>query len=192
MRWSVPLPPPRVDRYTRNRPKAREAAVDEAVDLLTGPSSRWPVDTGRSKRAFRRSGSGTSSRVYNPVRYASFVEAQMSRPAYRTLTSNEERLMRAARRAESRSRGERSQQSADRIIAARNRRAAAEEEAGIYDLYEANLARAGRRAPPIPRAIRQVDEEVRRAANRGQPLTAATLLSARTLRGSSPSWRPAR
>lgn len=57
-------------------PLVYQAVVDEAVDTLKGSDSLWLVDTGRSKRAFRRTGSGYSSRVYNPVRYASFVEGK--------------------------------------------------------------------------------------------------------------------
>ena len=89
--------PPSVQR--RVRPlgaRAYEAAVDAGVKAIR-EGSRWPVDTGRSLRAWRRTGSGYSSRLYNPVSYASYVEGKGG-PAASTLRSSTSKMIAAARR----------------------------------------------------------------------------------------------
>ena len=82
-----------------------QAAVNEAVLILRGPDSLWPVDTGRSKRAWRVIGSGWGATIFNPLRYASFVEKRGGwrhgrrtgpNPAKRTLRRNVKKLNKAA------------------------------------------------------------------------------------------------
>lgn len=68
---AVPLPS-RIRRAART-PAQWEAAVDLAVAELRSTRSRWPFDTGRSLRAFRRIGSGFASVIWQPARYASYI-----------------------------------------------------------------------------------------------------------------------
>ena len=88
------VPLPRQARLAAGRSAAaHQAAVDESVAALKAPGSAWPVDTGRSKRAWRRLGSGNEAEIYNPVPYASFHR----RAAVRTLNRAAGRIVRAAR-----------------------------------------------------------------------------------------------
>jgi len=131
------------------------------VELLRGPNSLWPVDTGRSKRAWRRLGSGLGSQVFNPLRYASYVEALNGEPARKTLRRNRRVLRRAARRAlvgapTGTRRG---------ILDAFAARAALEEQAELYEVYAALRAAQGR-VPRVSAAARALDRELRRRATR--------------------------
>lgn len=148
------------------------AAVDEAVEMLRSRQSRWPVDTGRSKRAWRRTGEGWSASVYNPLSYSSYVEAQNRSPVRRTLEANSARLIRAARAvelnpslaqtaAERRTRG---LQEVRRAAAARERIEAAD---GQYRRYLDLFRAAGRRGPRIPGRLRAIDRRIRIEASRG-------------------------
>ena len=98
---AVPLPKS-INRLVLRYPAAREAVVDEAVRILRSRRSLWPVATGRSIRAFRRTGTGSAARIYNPVRYASYVEAR-NKPAERTLERFKSRLRTTALEARRRS-----------------------------------------------------------------------------------------
>ncbi|MCY4121044.1 MAG: hypothetical protein OXG72_09015 [Acidobacteria bacterium] len=154
---TVPLPP-RLGIVTA---AGHQAAVDAAVELLRSSKSLWPVDTGRSKRAWRRLGSGWNSQIFNPLRYASFVEALNGRPARKTLDRNRSILRRAARRALVIAPvGTRSD-----ILDAFAARAVLEEQAELYSVYAALRAAQGR-VPRIPAAVRALDRQLRRAATR--------------------------
>ena len=72
----------------------REAACDIGVNALRGPDSRWPVDTGRSKRAWQRLGNQSTSRIHNPAFYASYAEQGI--PSPRTRGAARRTLARAA------------------------------------------------------------------------------------------------
>ena len=168
MGLAVPLPP-RVERAIGGSGPAREAAVDEAVHLLQGPDSEWPVDTGRSKRAWRRIGRGNRATLYNPVSYAAPVEARNGRPARRTLAKHAGRLAAVAQAARQTGVGgaaatERTLEHLERILRAYAARGRYEEAAGVLDLYMAELARQGRRSPRIPKHLRLLDRKIRRRA----------------------------
>jgi len=90
----VPLPRRVAGIVHQLGPRARQAAVDEAVAVLRGPTSSVPVKTGRLKRSFRRLGLGAAAMVYSPVPYASFHREK----AVRTLNNHVQRIIRAARR----------------------------------------------------------------------------------------------
>ena len=95
---TVPLPA-EIVALAAGQPAAVQAAVDEAVRILRSPTlSLWPVNTGRSRRAWRRLGSGATSRIFNPLSYASFIERRKS-PAKRTLARHAAKLRAAAMRA---------------------------------------------------------------------------------------------
>lgn len=91
----LPLPRGTQTIVTAN-PEGRQPAVDAGVEYLKGPKSKWPVRTGRSKAAWQRRGSGTSSQVYNPVDYASYVERFNNEPGTRTLRNASGRMRAAA------------------------------------------------------------------------------------------------
>lgn len=67
----------------------------EAVKVLRGPSSIWPVKTGRSKRAFRFTWDAGARRVtiINSVSYAVYVEGRMGQPARATLLRARDRIL---------------------------------------------------------------------------------------------------
>ena len=167
---TMPLPP-RAEQAARRSPQARAAAVDAAVAALKSASSHWPVDTGRSKRAWRRVGTGNSSRIYNPLHYASYVEDQQDQPARRTLNAAEPKLVRAARLAAG-PEATSSERSALHLLEIRRATAARErlEDAeGVYRLYADVFTAAGsRRGPLIPASIRLVDRLIRRRASRAR------------------------
>ena len=172
----VVLLPRSVERLTNGYPSVRQQVVDEAVNILRGRRSLWPIRTGRSIRGFRRTGSGADSRVYNPVSYASYVEEQNRRPAERTLARARGRLEALARRL--RGATVRRERDTDRAIDARAAiiRAAeirrdVEISNQLYQEYLANLLAYRRRRrdrtlrnPPIPRALRELDERLLRLA----------------------------
>ena len=165
---AVPLPRS-VERLVSEYPAAREAVVDLAVEILRSRSSLWPVQTGRSIRAFRRSGSGATSRVYNPVSYASYVEAR-GKPAERTLRRSKGRLERLAREVRQRPRArrtdaERTLEATQNIIRALATRRRWEEANAVYNLY-LEQRRAQGRAPRIPRWLRLLRARIEREANR--------------------------
>lgn len=165
---AVPLPKS-INRLVARYPAAREAVVDEAVRVLRSRSSFWPVATGRSIRAFRRSGSGSSSRVYNPVRYASYVEAR-NKPAERTLQRFRDRLRRVALEARNdpnirRSEADRAQEATLNIIRAAAARQRWQEANALYELYLEQYSVQGR-APRIPRWLRRLSARIAREANR--------------------------
>ena len=161
---TVPLPAgvqPRTARQQQN-------AANEAVKILRGPQSLWPVDTGRSKRAWRVIGSGRTARVFNPVRYASFVEARGGKdtgpyPARRTLERHVGRIRRAMGSAHE----VRAGSTRPGIVAAAQRRAALEQEAGLYDIYLALANRQNRRGRgPLrrPASLRALERRIRERA----------------------------
>lgn len=167
MTYSPPLPY-EVDEAAREAgPQVFQAVVDAAVDLLKGGSSDWPVDTGRSKRAWRRIGSGLSSEVHNPVRYAAAVEGKNGYPARNTLDNNSSYLMSIVEEQVPARSTEQLQLEHVRTI----RRAAAtrqvlEGQVGLRSLYvEALAANHGR--VRIPGSIRRLDRRIRRRAARG-------------------------
>ena len=163
---AVPLPS-RVERDARAAgPTAYQKVVDAAVDVLKGGGSRWPVDTGRSKRAFRRTGSGFGSRVYNPVSYASFVEAKNSNPAKKTLAKATQRLIKvAADSTPARTREQLQEQHAGELVRAFTARQILEDAVDLRKLYVASLRR-NRGRVRIPRAVSQLDRRIRRRASR--------------------------
>lgn len=166
---SVKLPRS-VERIVRNHPNAREAVVDMVVRLLSGPGSEWPVRTGRSIRGWRRTGSGATSRIYNPVSYAIHVEEQTGAAAatIRRFLSLIQSEARAA--VETGARGEslreRQEASIKRIIRAES----VKTESGVIEaLYNEFLLNRNKRgiAPRIPAwltakhvaALRQLNRE---------------------------------
>lgn len=159
--------PDRVDASARNAgPDAYQKVVDAAVDILKSGASRWPVDTGRSKRAFRRTGSGFSSRVYNPVRYASFVEGKMRDPAKKTLAASVSRLLRVAADASpARSREENQRRHAAELVRAFTARQVLEDVTDLRGYYVAALRR-NRGRVRIPASVRALDRRIRRRASR--------------------------
>ena len=64
----------------RDNEEDYERACIAAAKVLRGPTSLWPVSTGRSKRAWRTVGKGFRCRIFNPLTYASFVEAGYPNP----------------------------------------------------------------------------------------------------------------
>ena len=161
----VPLPAA-VRGLAQRSPDAYQNVVDAAVRLLRGPRSLWPVDTGRSKRAWRRIGSGYSSVVYNPLHYASFVEDQQGRPAARTLQRFVGVLRRAARNVLTETDAERQAEALLGIRTAVAARERLEADRGVLSRYfELYLVRG--RAPLIPRGLRIIDRQIRRRASRG-------------------------
>ena len=166
----MPLPT-RAEQAARRSPQARAAAVDAGVAALKAPSSWWPVDTGRSKRAWRRIGTGNSSRIYNPLHYASYAEDQSNQAARRTLNAAEPKLVRAARLATGpeTSRQERSALHLLEIRRAGAARERLEDAEGVYQLYADVFTAAGsRRGPLIPASIRLIDRLIRRRASRAR------------------------
>ena len=96
--------PARVSALSRIFPSVHEAGVREAVRVLRGIDSRWPSESGESKAAWRVRGSGSFAQIYNPKRYASFVEAGYPNPKTRnlgkqTLEENSGRIFKVMRRA---------------------------------------------------------------------------------------------
>lgn len=157
----LPLPPT-VERVLIVNPEGRQAAVDAAVRALRGSRSLWPVDTGRSKRAWRRLGSGERSMVYNPLSYTSYVEAQNGNPGALTLRRHAAGISASALstvRIESRPHD-------TEIRRAARERERIETDEDLYAQYLANRRRLGRRAPPIPRRLRDIDRRIRREASR--------------------------
>ena len=147
-------------------PAAWQNAVDAAVRLLRGPRSLWPVDTGRSKRAWRRLGSGLQSIIYNPLSYASYVEGRNGRPAERTLRNNVGTIRRAARETLTATRQEIQVEGRLGVLTAAAARERLEQGADLYSLFAANRNLRGR-APRIPRRIRDLEARLRRRASRG-------------------------
>ena len=153
--------PPAVDRIARTSPAAREAACDAAVKALKAARSQWPVDTGRSKRAWRRLGRGSTSRVYNPVNYAKYIEAgtpsrQTRRAAARTLFQASPALQRAARSQRRSSASQRRTEHRRYIERAAKGRQARETSAELYLRYAAERGRRRRssRLRAFERALR--------------------------------------
>ena len=165
---AVPLPNVVETAARRLGPRAYEAVVDEAVRLLKSPASLWPVDTGRSKRAFRRTGTGFQSRVYNPVRYASYVEEQNRRPAARTLAANTTRLVVAAGRPSlvsptATERAAEHRQNLVRSLAARER---LEADQRLYERYVTLYLSRGPVSPVrITATVRALDRRIRERAS---------------------------
>lgn len=161
----VPLPAPA--RLAAGRSGvAFEAVVDEAVRILKGPRSRWPVDTGRTKRAWRRIGSGLNSQIYNPLHYASYVERR-GRPAARTLQLALPRLLVAARRGAPLTARRRSGESLEDVLVAQKLRQLGETERRLYRQYYRRYREQRRRAPTIAAATRELDRLLRIQASRG-------------------------
>ncbi|MDE0004598.1 MAG: hypothetical protein OXQ29_18060 [Rhodospirillaceae bacterium] len=172
----VVLLPRSVERLVDGHPGVRQRVVDEAVRILRGRRSLWPIRTGRSIRGFRRTGSGADSRIYNPVRYASYVEEQNRRPAERTLRAARSRLEALARRLrDATARRDRDTGRAldarAAIIRAAEIRRDVEISNDLYQEYLVNLLAFRRRRrdgtlrnPPIPRALRELDERLLRLA----------------------------
>ena len=158
---TVSLPPPAVAAATDA--DGYQNAADAAVTLLRGNRSLWPVDTGRSKRAWRRIGSGYSSEIFNPLRYASYVEALNRQPAETTLARNVARLVEAARQPSMFAAPEGTRAG---ILEAFLRRAALETAEDVYGQYAQLRRVTGRRAPRIPAAFRAQDRRIRRLATR--------------------------
>ena len=162
--------PPSVQR--RVRPlgaRAYEAAVDAGVKAIR-EGSRWPVDTGRSLRAWRRTGSGYSSRLYNPVSYASYVEGKGS-PAASTLRSSTSKMIAAARRHANTQSPRVNERAAERgleVLRAAAARARGEEQEQLYLLFLEQRRLQGRRAPRIPARIRLLDRRIRQRAARNR------------------------
>jgi len=149
----VLLLPPRVVAYIgtlppRRRGRANMAAVDEGVRLLKAPASRWPVDTGRSKRAFYRSGTGINAKIRNPTSYASYVEAKTSK-GRRTLAAGVRQMLQAARDA-----------------AALTRRQQTEAAQGQFIRFVDNLTLFERENQLRPRLLRGVASHTTLAAER--------------------------
>ena len=156
---TIPLPA-RIQRLTATNGMARQNAVDEAIRLLRGPRSLWPVDTGRSKRAWRRLGSGLSSQIFNPLRYASYVERFSRRSARRTLQANQNALREAAQRTTI----QEPDSTRAGILEAFSRRAILEQDEGVRNLYVAALLTQRRGPPRISAIIRRLDQRIRREA----------------------------
>ena len=144
----------------------REAACDIGVNALRGPDSRWPVDTGRSKRAWQRLGNQSTSRIHNPAFYASYAEQGIPSPrtrgaARRTLARAAPRMRRAAQRSGLVTVDRAGESRAD-IIAAGRRRQRAERDAQLFQEYWLNwLDRGGVPGPRIPAAVRMLDRALR-------------------------------
>ena len=153
--------PANVERVARTSPAAREAACDAAVRALKAPRSQWRVDTGRSKRAWRRLGSGRTSRVYNPVNYARYLEdgvpsRQTRGLAARTLAQASPALLRAARSKRQSSTAQRRARHRKYIQRAAKGRQARETSSELYRQYAAERGRARRssRLRAFERALR--------------------------------------
>lgn len=170
------LLPRSVERLVDGHPGVRQRVVDEAVRILRGRRSLWPIRTGRSIRGFRRSGSGATSRIFNPVRYASYVEEQNRRPAERTIARARGRLEALARRLRDATvrRGRDTDRALDAraaVIRAAQIRRDVEISNELYQEYLLNLLAFRRsrrdgtlRNPPIPRQLRELDERLLRVA----------------------------
>ena len=166
---SLPLPT-RAEAIAQRSGEARAAACDRGVDALRGRNSRWPVDTGRSKRAWQRVGNEATSEIFNPLHYASFVEdgipnKRTRNAGRRTLNAAEPQIVRAARAGPGSAAAERSALSREAILQAAAARERLEEEQKLYDQYVANLEKRGLRAPTIPASIRDLDRRIRQAAS---------------------------
>ena len=176
MTLTLPLPPA-VERAASRSGPARAAACDAGVRALRGSASRWRVDTGRSKRAWRRIGTGPTSRVFNPLHYARYLEDGIPDPSSAglgaaTLHDAAPQMTSAARSAlaTETSRSARSAESRAGIRRARTERARIEIDEELYERYLANFEARGRlRAPNIPAAIREQDRLIRIRASVGMP-----------------------
>ena len=166
---AVPLPKS-VLRLVATSPYAREKVIDEAVHILRSRNSLWPVKTGRSIRGFRRTGSGGTSRIYNPVRYASYVERRNRQPAVRTLMKYRDRLVAVAKKARTTpgkrlTPADRQQQQLLSLIRSFAAQRNEEQFTALYSLYLAEYKKNGR-APRIPKWLQLYDLQLRRAAQR--------------------------
>ena len=164
---AVPLPP-KVEQAVRRYPRARELSCDIGVRSLKGSNSRWPVDTGRSKRAFRRTGTLGTSRIYNPVSYASFVEARNDQPAKETLRSSQAAMLTAVRKEKLKPTSSptdvvRQQEHFLNILNAYAKRGTLEANRSLLELYKVQYSKLGR-APKIPKYLRDLDRRIRRIA----------------------------
>ena len=149
---------------------AQESVMDEAVRVMRGPSSFWPVATGRSKRAWRVTGSGLFSRLYNPTRYASFVEAsphiQPRQPARATLRRFARRLVRAARRGQPLTGQQRRQDRRLAILEAAGVRQQLEEVLSVRERLFVPLRRRQRGVVRTPREVRELQRAISQVAAR--------------------------
>ena len=167
--------PRKAERVARRSGLAREVACDEGVDALKAPNSKWPVATGRSKRAWQRTGALELSEIYNPAFYASYVERGIPNKrtrgaARRTLKAADNKITRAARNAEMSERRpavERQQAAVGEILSVAARRQVLEVENELYNLFLLNRRQAGRRAPRIPAALTRLSARLERQASRG-------------------------
>ena len=76
-RISIRIPKATLESERLNKADALRRLGRDSAAYLRGPSSLWPVDTGRSKRAWRyQRGSGQTITDICGVEYASFVEAR--------------------------------------------------------------------------------------------------------------------
>lgn len=143
---------------------AYEAAVDAMINVLRDKAAgKWPVDTGRSLRAWRRIGSGYASQAFNPLRYASFAA---KRARWRWPAGNNPRLIQAGLAAAGRELRTRAGTRSGILSAARRRREI-ETAMGRYRTYlEHVIATDQRRRRPvrIPAWLRAADREIREQA----------------------------
>ena len=162
----VPLPAV-VERAIRT-PKQREAACEAAVQVLKSGRSLWPVDTGRSKRAWAVSGRGSRARVRNPTFYSSYVEARNGRPAAKTLSRYSSLLLAAVDIGAVRGAAVRSQHAQARLRSNLNARIDAEAATGLYERFLQLAALQGRRklgvreTAELRRLRRRIREETTR------------------------------
>lgn len=155
-------------KWSEVSPAAHEAACDAAVRALKSAASKWPADTGRSKRAWRVVGSGYGAVIYNPLDYSEFYRDA----GERTLAAAVGRIRAAAKKAADiasplrpKTAVQRRNEALAEVLRAAAKRESDAKALAVYDMFRENQKRQrGIRNPKMIAALSVMRRRIRRMA----------------------------